>query len=77
MPSIAWGSLLVVLVVSFGSAVAVVVLVSFAMVGLSAREASADGPSSGISPGAGTAIAGLCLAVVVAIVAIGLYTIIV
>ncbi|MDT7641108.1 MAG: hypothetical protein QOC83_5396, partial [Pseudonocardiales bacterium] len=43
--SIAWGSLLVVFIVSFGSAVAVVVLVAFALVALSGR-ATATAPDS-------------------------------
>jgi len=79
--SIAWGSLLVVFIVSFGAAVAVVVLVTCALVGLSARErattAAAGGTAGGgLSAGAGTAVAGVCLAAAAAIVLYGLYVIV-
>jgi hypothetical protein len=72
-----WGSLLIVFVVSFGSAVAVVTLVTFALVGLSARVpvASAGRPAS-MSAGAGTAVAAICLAAAAAIVLYGLYIIV-
>ena len=77
---IAWGSLFLVFVVSLAVGVAVVALVAFALVGLSARQrALVGGPHDGastLSPGAGTAIAGLCLLGVAAIVAYGLYIII-
>jgi hypothetical protein len=80
---IAWGSLFLVFVVSLAVGVAVVAfvaLVAFALVGLSARQrALVGGPHDGastLSPGAGTAIAGLCLLAVAAIVAYGLYIII-
>ena len=77
---IAWGSLFLVFVVSLAVGVAVVVLVALALVGLSARQrALVGGPHDGAStlgPGAGTAIAGLCLLAVAAIVAYGLYIII-
>jgi len=57
-----------------------VVLASFALVGLSARErAAVGGPQDGaptLSAGAGTAIAGVCLLAVAAIVVYGLYIII-
>ena len=78
--TIAWGSLLIVCVVSLAVGVAIVVLASFALVGLSARErAAVGGPSDGaptLSAGAGTAIAGLCLLVIALIVLYGLYIII-
>jgi len=77
--SIAWGSLLLVAVVSAAVGVVVVVLVSLALVGLSARRAvPAGGPEDGaptLGPAAGTATAVVCLAAVVAIVVYGLYTI--
>ena len=78
--SIAWGSLFLVFVVSLAVGVAVVALVAFALVGLSARQrALVGGPHDGastMSSGTGTAIAGLCLLAVAAIVAYGLYIII-
>jgi hypothetical protein len=73
-----WGSLLIVLVVSFGAAIAVVVLVSFALVALSGR-AQAAGPDARpatMGAGAGTAVAGLCLTAAAVIVLYGLYIII-
>ena len=77
---IAWGSLFLVFVVSLAVGVAVVALVALALVGLSARQrASVGGPHDGaptLSPGAGTAIAGLCLLAVAVIVGYGLYIII-
>ena len=76
--SIAWGSLLVVFIVSFGSAVAVVVLVAFALVALSGR-ATATTPDSRpalMTAGTGTAVAGVCLAAAAAIVLYGLYIIV-
>ena len=77
---IAWGSLFLVFVVSLAVGVAVVALVAFALVGLSARErALVGGPHDGasiLSPSEGTAVAGLCLLAVAAIVAYGLYIIV-
>jgi hypothetical protein len=73
---IAWGSLLVVLVVSFGAAVAVVVLVTISLLGLSARVANPDGPPPVMGPGAGTAVAAVCLTAAAAIVLYGLYIIV-
>ncbi|GAA5131646.1 hypothetical protein [Pseudonocardia adelaidensis] len=79
--SIAWGSLLVVCVVSLAVGVAVVALVAFALVGLSARAAQpVGGPGDGarppVSPAAGTTIAAICLLAVAAIVGYGLYLIV-
>jgi len=79
-----WGALGLVGIVSFAAAVAVVVLVSFALVGLSARETvpeGADGPGSdvtvgGMSPAVGTTIAAVCLLAVAVIVLYGLYIIV-
>ncbi|MGB7795303.1 MAG: hypothetical protein WBL53_03435 [Pseudonocardiaceae bacterium] len=73
---IAWGSLGIVFVVSFGAAVAVVVLVAFALVALSARAANPDDPPAIMGVGAGTALAGVCLTAAAAIVLYGLYIII-
>ena len=50
--TIHWDSLLAVFVVSLGSAVAVVVLVALAMLGLSARAVVPDGPGRRCRPGA-------------------------
>jgi hypothetical protein len=79
--SIAWGSLLVVCVVSLAVGVAVVALVAFALVGLSARAPRPvgghdDGAAPPLSPATGTAVAALCLLAVAAIVGYGLYVII-
>jgi ABC-type nickel/cobalt efflux system permease component RcnA len=74
-----WASLGLVSVVSLAAGIAVVVLVSFALVGLSARVPErAGGPDDGapkLSPAAGTTVAVLCLAAVAAIVLYGLYII--
>jgi hypothetical protein len=78
--TVAWGSLLIVCVVSLAVGVAIVALVAFALVGLSARErAAVGGPSDGaptLSAGAGTGIAGVCLLVVLLIVLYGLYIVV-
>ena len=87
--SVNWGALGVVTIVSFAVGVLVVVLVSLAVVGLSAREpdqggerASADDTpvigrgGSTLSPAAGTAVAVVCLLGAAAIVLYGLYVII-
>jgi hypothetical protein len=72
-----WAALGLVGIVSLAVAVAVAVLVSFAIVGLSAREHSLGGTGTGaIRPAAGTAIAALCLLAVVAVVGYGLYVIV-
>jgi hypothetical protein len=71
--TIDWGALAAVAVVSFAVAVLVVVLVSLALVGLSAREPGPTGGAAheipvigrphdnGLSPAMGTAMAALCL----------------
>jgi hypothetical protein len=73
-----WASLVTVAVVASAAALSVVLLVAFALVGLSAR--SVDGPdggdASGIRPGVGTAIAVLCVLAAGLIVCYGLYLII-
>jgi hypothetical protein len=87
--SVNWGALGVVTIVSFAIGVLVVVLVSLAVVGLSARETAPDGergsaddpPVSGrggstLSPAAGTAVAVVCLLGAAAIVLYGLYVIV-
>jgi hypothetical protein len=79
--NINWGSLGIVAVVSIAVGVAVVVLVALALVGLSARvRQPVGGPEDGSAPrlsaASGTAVAGVCLVAVLAIVAYGLYIII-
>jgi hypothetical protein len=87
--SISWGALGVVTIVSFAIGVLVVVLVSLAVVGLSARETVPDGErvsaddtpvigrgGSTLSPAAGTAVAVVCLLGAAAIVLYGLYIIV-
>ncbi|HJQ56074.1 MAG TPA: hypothetical protein VJ890_04170 [Vineibacter sp.] len=76
---IAWGSLGIVFMVSFAASVAVVTLVSFALVALSGR--SIDSPGAGTSvalpaTAANKAIAGVCLAAAGLIVLYGLYVIV-
>jgi hypothetical protein len=82
--TINWGALGVVAAVSLAVGVLVVVLVSLALVGLSARAPDPVGDpadealiirrgSSGLSPAAGTAIAAICLLGATAIVFYGLY----
>jgi hypothetical protein len=77
---IAWGSLFIVCLVSLAVGITVFVLVAFALVGISARVGvPAGGPDDGakaVSPAAGTAVAGICLLAVAAIVGYGLYIII-
>ena len=87
--SVNWGALGVVTIVSFAIGVLVVVLVSLAMVGLSARETAQRGErvsaddtpvigrgGSTLSPAAGTAVAVVCLLGAAAIVLYGLYVIV-
>ena len=89
MGSINWGALGVVSIVSFAVAVLVVVLVSLALVGLSARAPAQDGEpvsadetpiigrgSPPLSPAAGATVAAICLLAAAAIVVYGLYLII-
>lgn len=82
--TIDWGALAIVAVVSLAVGVLVVVLVSVALVGLSARELTPDGEAadatpvigrtrSGLSPAAGTVTAVLCLLGAAAIVLYGFY----
>jgi hypothetical protein len=77
--SIHWDSLLAVFVVSLSSTVAVVVLVTLAMLGLSARAprlVRSDAPTRHAlsSPLMGTAVAGVCLSAAAVIVLFGLWT---
>ena len=82
--TINWGALALVAVVSLAVGVLVVVLVSLALVGLSAREpaASADAAEGTpttrgrLSPAVGTATAAVCLLGAAAIVLYGLYLIV-
>jgi hypothetical protein len=79
-----WGALGIVAAVSLVVGMLVVVLVSLALVGLSARETDQPGEpadeapaigrtGSGLSPAAGTAIAAVCLLGAATIVLYGLY----
>jgi hypothetical protein len=76
-----WASLAEVAVVAAAAALTVVLLVAFALVGLSARSGlPVDGPNGGDTsrarPGVGTAIAVLCLLAAGLIISYGLYLII-
>jgi hypothetical protein len=78
--TINWGALSVVAAVSLVIGVLVVVLVSLALVGLSARESGPAGEAlvigrtgSGLSRTAGTVIGAVCLFGAAAIVVYGLY----
>jgi hypothetical protein len=88
MSGINWGALGIVALVSLAVGVIVVVLVSLAMVGLSAREAAPEGElvsaddtpligknTSTMSPAVGTTVAAICLLAAAAIVLYGLYII--
>ena len=67
--SIHWEALLDVFVVSLGATLAVVVLVTTGLLGLSARRAT-------LSAASGAAVAGSCLAAAAAIVLFGLWVMI-
>jgi hypothetical protein len=74
-----WATLAVVAVVASAAAVTVVLLVAFALVGLSARagrRVSDDGIASGTRPDVGAAAAALCMLAAGLIVCYGLYLII-
>ena len=82
--TINWGALGVVAAVSLVVGMLVVVLVSLALVGLSARETHQPGEpadealviartGSGLSPAAGTVMAAVCLLGAATIVVYGLY----
>jgi hypothetical protein len=77
-----WGALLIVQLVSFGSTIAVVGLISLAVVGLSARgahraPASASGQQmTAFSARSGMAVGAICLLVAAMIVLFGLWQIV-
>mgnify|MGYP007039526206 CR=1 FL=1 len=77
-----WGALLIVQLVSFGSTIAVVVLVSLGVVGLSARGAHrAPASTSGrhvttVSARSGTVAGAICLVVAAMIVLFGVWEIV-
>ena len=72
--NIDWGSLGIVGIVSLAVSVVIVALVSFALVGFSAKEHAVAGTGSGgLSPSAGQAIGVVCLVAVGAIVLYGLW----
>jgi hypothetical protein len=79
--TIHWEKLLGVFVVSFGATVAVVALVTLALLGLSARAARL-GPSDAparpalFSPPVGTAVAAVCLVAAALVVLFGLWAIV-
>jgi hypothetical protein len=72
-----WASLLIVFIITFGAATAVVTLVSLGLVGLSARQATPEGPPAVVGAKTGTIIGGLCLLAASVIVLYGLYLIVV
>jgi hypothetical protein len=72
-----WATLAAIAVVAAAAAVTVVVLLPFALVGLSARSGRlVDGRAAGARPASGVAVAALCLVAAGLIVAYGLYLII-
>ena len=76
-----WATLVEVAVVAAAAALTVVLLVAFALVGLSARsgppvDGPDDGDASGTHPGVGMAVAVLCVLAAGLIVCYGLYLII-
>jgi hypothetical protein len=77
-----WGSLLIVQLVSFGLTITVVVLISLAVVGLSARGAHrAPASTSGqhvtaFTARSGTAVGAICLLIAALIVLFGLWQIV-
>ncbi len=73
-----WASLLVVFVVSLGSTVAVVALVTLAMLGLSARAAGPHVPTRPplFSRSTGTVVGGCCLTAAALILLLGLWEIV-
>ena len=71
-----WASLLDIAIVAAAAALAVVLLVAFALVGMSTRSGRRDGGVNGAPPAAGTALAALCLLAAGLIVCFGLYLII-
>jgi hypothetical protein len=76
-----WATLAAIAVVAAAATLAVVLLVAFALVGLSAAsgrrvDGRGDGGGSAARPTAGTALAGLCLLAAGLIVCYGLYLII-
>jgi hypothetical protein len=79
--TIHWGPLLAVFAVSLCSTVAVVVLITVGLLGLSARTAHV-GPSDAptrtalFTPAAGAAVAGICLSTAAVLVLFGLWAIV-
>jgi hypothetical protein len=76
-----WSSFLAIAVVAAAAALAVVLLIAFALVGLSASSerpvaASDDGTAAGTRPAVGTAVAVLCVLAAALIVCYGLYLLI-
>jgi hypothetical protein len=73
-----WESLFAVVAVALGATLAVVALVTTAMVGLSARSTALHLVTRrrALSSATGTAVAGVCLAAAAVIVVIGLWAIV-
>jgi hypothetical protein len=70
-----WATLAEVAVVAAAAAVTVVLLISYALVALSARTEQRAAGSEGVRSGTGTAVAVLCVLAVGLIVGYGLYLI--
>ena len=70
-----WASLVAVAVVAAAAALTVVLLIAFAVIGLSPRAAQGNGPD-GAHSGAGAAVAALCVLAAGLIVGYGLYLIV-
>jgi hypothetical protein len=72
-----WATLAAIGVVAAAAAITVVLLISFALVGLSARSGrQVDDRAPGARPAPGVAVAALCLVAAGLIVAYGLYLIV-
>jgi hypothetical protein len=72
-----WATLTAIAVVAAAAALTVVLLVAFALVGMSTRSGRrVDGGATGAHPAAGTALATICLLAVGLIVCYGLYLIV-
>jgi hypothetical protein len=72
-----WATLTAIAVAAAAAALTVVLLVAFALVGMSTRSGRrVDGAATGAHPAAGTALAALCLLAAGLIVCYGLYLIV-
>jgi hypothetical protein len=73
---IAWGELGLVFVVSFGAALAVVVLATLGIAALAPTTQRASGRTAEVSPGIRYTTAALCFTATALIIAYGIYVII-